>query len=462
MQNIHLMDSLQSLSRKAVATLVLTASVIGPAQDAVSATPSTSWTTCASEGGECNFSGSKLVRYGFSGRYVYKTLNGPVRCTNEVFGDTSLGDIKACAYQAEAASIPYAANSAAASIPETLPAAGNRDALKWPFASDSIWNMPIGSQAVYVPANLPAVPGNDGWAPMPQIDEEHIIFRPTAPLTSVYYSDAGWTGRDRCSANGKVLMTVPMPSDYVVQNGKTNSSSVVLEADGHTLVHLQPLARCSAGGAATAYTTFKGVDLFGDGIAGSHGGSGMSAIGGSLRVGELRPGSQGPRHALKVNVYAKQSLYRCGKLGDCFRWPATNADSYAVGFYGAVGNNGNAAMKMGALLAIPASRDINGLGLETEPARQLAWTLQNYGAYIVDDTYGPSFGLNVENGPDGSLPQQFKADWGYDFEQRVNSNSSWSRDMQRLALSLSVVDNNRPDNIGGGGTPRQPLAPIFR
>ena len=478
MQNIHLLDSLQSLSRKALVTIALTVGIIGSAQDAVSANTTTPWTTCASEGGDCYFSGSKVMRYGTPGHYVYKTLTSPVQCINSEFGDPTFGASKECAYQNDPApatagllSLPKVAPVTVAApvlvpavvLPPVLPAlaASVRDVLKWPFASNSIWNMPIGSGAVYVPANLAPVPGNDSWAPMPQVDEEHIILRPTAPMTNVYYSNAGWTGRNRCAATGKVLTTVPMPPNYVVPNDNTNSSSVVLEADGRTLIHLQPLARCSSGAAATAYAAFKTVDLFGDGIAGSHGGSGMSAIGGSLRVGELRPGDQGPRHALKVNVYAKQALYRCGSRKDCYRWPASTADGYAAGFYGVVDNNGNSAMKMGALLAIPAGRNIDALGLETEPARQLAWTLQNYGAYIVDDTYGPSFGLNVENGPDGSLPRQFKNDWGFAFEQRVNDNSSWTRDMQRLVKALSVVDNNRADNIGGGGTPRQPIAPVF-
>jgi hypothetical protein len=208
--------------------------------------------------------------------------------------------------------------------------------------------------------------------------------------------------------------------------------------------------------------TFKPVDIYGDGVAGSHGGSGMSAIGGSLRVGELRPGSQGPRHALKVNVYAKQSIYRCTSYRDCFRWPATAADSYAVGFYGTNGNNNNSAMKMGALLALPSWVNIAGMGLETEPGRQLAWTMQNYGAYVVDDTYGPAFALNAEDGPDGSVRKQFKADYGFELEQRVINNTPWTRDMQRLVKALHVVNNNSATSIGGGGTPRQPLAPAFQ
>jgi hypothetical protein len=116
-------------------------------------------------------------------------------------------------------------------------------------------------------------------------------------------------------------------------------------------------------------------------------------------------------------------------------------------------------MKMGALLAIPASTLVTTLGLETEPARQLAWTLQNYGAYIVDDTYAAGFFLNAEVGPAGSVITQFKSDYGFAMEQKVQGNTPWMRDMQRLSKALFVVNNNSSTNIGGGGIPRQPLAP---
>jgi hypothetical protein len=337
-----------------------------------------------------------------------------------------------------------------------------RDPLKWPFAQNSIWNMPIGSGAAYVPANLSGTPGDDQWAPMPQIDDEKIVLRPSAPQTNVWYSDAGWTGKDRCGATGGLLAQVPMPADFVVPNNNANSSAVFLASDGRSLIHMQPFTRCWSGKDATSLVKFNSVDIYGDGISGSHGGSGMSAIGGSIRVGEMRPGQPGPKHALKVNVYAKQAIFKCTSWNNCFRWPATAADSYAVGFYGTNGNNNNGAVKMGALLAIPASVDLSKLGLETQPAKQLAWTFQNYGAYIVDDTYGPAFALNAEHGPDGSVRDQFKADWGFDLEQRVINNSPWTRDMQRLVRALHVVNNNSANNIGGGGTPRQPLAPAFQ
>ena len=117
------------------------------------------------------------------------------------------------------------------------------------------------------------------------------------------------------------------------------------------------------------------------------------------------------------------------------------------------------ALLLGALLAIPAAVDIGAMGLETEPARKLAWTLQNYGAYIVDDTYGEGFALAAEDGPDGSFRAQFKADWGFDIAVLARDDTPWRRDIRRLQSALYVVDNNAANSIGGGGTPRQPLAP---
>ncbi|MDP3998756.1 MAG: hypothetical protein Q8P89_04040 [bacterium] len=120
---------------------------------------------------------------------------------------------------------------------------------------------------------------------------------------------------------------------------------------------------------------------------------------------------------------------------------------------------------MGALLAIPSWTNIDSLGLESEPGRQLAWTLQNYGAYIVDDTYGPTFTFNAENGADGSKKAEFWNDWGLALEIMGHIDSrrtAWQRDIQRLMAALYVVDNNsaRPA-LAGGGIPRQPLAPAI-
>jgi len=329
-----------------------------------------------------------------------------------------------------------------------------RDPLKQPFSSTSIWNMPIGSGAVYVPANIPVTTGYK----ISRVDEERIILRPSAPMVDVYYNGVGWSGGNRCTVQGSLLTRVPMPTEFVVPNSPANESTAALLPDGRTLIQMQPLARCSAGGDATSLVAWGGVDLYGTGIPGAHGGSNLSAIGGSIRVGELRPGQQGPRHTMKVIVDAIKSLYKCTTSGACYRWPASTADGYAVGYYGTQNPGQSAAVKMGALLALPASLDISSLGLETEPARELAFTLQNYGAYIVDDSYGDGFGFAAEYGPDGRFRDQFRADYGYEFVTNAGANTPWSRDLEKLIRQLNVVDNNSSSSIGGGGMPRQPLA----
>lgn len=386
---------------------------------------------------------------------IAASVNADVTLANKIAASTTFGDSST----SSASTLSAASPNADQILAPVATATGARDPLKQPFSTQSIWNMPIGSGAVFLPANLPTNPGNNIWAKMPGIDDEHIVLKPSSPLTKINLSNAAWTGRNRCSATGGQLLQVPMPANYIVPNSTSNSSSSFLLADGRTIVQTQPLARCTAGGPGTALVKFAPVDLYGPGITGAHGGSGLSAIGGSIRVGELRPGSTGPRHVLKLAVYAKESLYKCSSRSNCFRWPAVTSDSYAVGNYGVNNRNSHPSMKMGSLLAIPPWTNINALGLETAPARQLAWTLQNYGAYIVDDTYAPGFFLNAEVGPDGSVPAQFKADYGFEMEQKVQGNKPWMRDIQRLAKALHVVDNNSPSSIGGGGTPRQSLAP---
>jgi chitodextrinase len=335
-----------------------------------------------------------------------------------------------------------------------------RDPLVQPFASDSIWNMPIGSGAQYVPINMAPNPSGSIWTPMPQIDDEYLFLDASAPLTNINLSSAAWSGANRCGATGGLLVQVPFAANYVIPNSLGNNAAAFLMPDQRTLIQTQPITRCVAGGPATALLTFNAVDLYGDGRFGAHGGSGLSAIGGSIRVGEFRPGKP-VRHAIKIDVDTPVVLERCATASACFRWPAFFADSGASGSYGAQNPNPVPGMKMGALLAIPASTDINALGLESLPGQMLAWTLQNYGAYIVDSTGGPGFVIGAETGPNGSLRNQFAADFGMALEQRVNDNTPWSRDMQRLIQALYLVANNGPTSIAGGGTPLQPLAPAL-
>ncbi|CAM3946218.1 Pectate trisaccharide-lyase precursor [Vibrio aerogenes CECT 7868] len=61
------------------------------------------YTFCANEGESCQFSGTKKVAYGASGKFNYETATNSVSCDNSTFGDPIYGSKKACYYQQDQA-----------------------------------------------------------------------------------------------------------------------------------------------------------------------------------------------------------------------------------------------------------------------------------------------------------------------------------------------------------------------
>lgn len=70
------------------------------------------WTPCAREMQQCNFSGTKQVRFGAKGVYHYGTFTGGVVCANSIFGDPINGVIKQCEYADIMAATPTPAPKA--------------------------------------------------------------------------------------------------------------------------------------------------------------------------------------------------------------------------------------------------------------------------------------------------------------------------------------------------------------
>ncbi len=344
---------------------------------------------------------------------------------------------------------------------------GGRNPLLWPFSRDSIWNLPIGSSAVYVPANIQQATQR-GMTTDPDV----IILTPNATVTAVYYNADGWSGGSRCTPQGNVLFDAPIPDTFVVPGaGSTNPdgttpnyATAILMPDGHTLSQGQPFARCTAGGPATMWWSVTN-DLYGTGIDGGHGGSGLSSLGGTIRFGELVPGGV-IRHVMKINLYGLNNYYYDGTTHG-YRWPASQADGCASSCYGGM----TPALRMGSLLGIPASVNIDSLGLETEPAKILARALQDYGAYTVDDTAWSVYAIATEFSPQGRIDDEFNAAWGFPISPSSKT-VPWARDMDRLFGALNVVDNwdatqwaavsaSSGAQGAGGGAPRVPWAPDF-
>lgn len=334
-----------------------------------------------------------------------------------------------------------------------------RDPLLWPFAQNSIWNQPIGSGASFVAANfkLPS----EGYGS----EENIIIMTPDAPQRTIMeMNSGGWDGgnqESRCSSAGNALgdnyPKAPIPNDFITLNkisgGTPNAATAILLPDKTTVIQNQPLTICSAGGAVLSKYVYDTVNIkTSDGIRGAQGGAGMSSLGGAIRINEMIAGGT-IKHALKIVIYGVDNLYYDQSSSKGYRWPAYKHDDGAEPGNCTPSNQycgTNPNLQIGALLALPASVDINSLGLTAESSKMMAKAMQDYGAYAVDNSAWPYVGIAVEYGPAG------------DGKSKFNSLGGFNRsDLDKIFTKLQIVNNNGPTAIGGGGTPRVAVAPDF-
>jgi parallel beta-helix repeat protein len=372
-----------------------------------------------------------------------------------------------------------------------------RNVFQQPFGINSVWNTPIGigtgglvssgtgshggaqfsytnnNGAIYEFANLNVTLGINN-------DESPIVFGPASPLKTVFTNTAGWSGSDRCSAVQTAIGTqVPIPptayypssasTNYCTDAGTlgttVNNSGVILLADRHSLYQTQPMHICTIGGPPTTEYFFSAggnVSIFADETStppsayGAHGGSNLSSFGGVVRYNEIIPGNcpilpgvaDVMRHALSMSFYSGALNAFTGAGGHV--WPATNGDT---------GNEG-------LLLALLPTFNLSSLS--SLPGKSVAWTLMNYGAYVVDtngsalmDICGEfSYSDSSVNVPTGRTACQFETVWGYSMINFSTLTTAWPADMELIAKNLYVVTNNSPTSIGGlsAGGRMMPLA----
>jgi len=333
-----------------------------------------------------------------------------------------------------------------------------RDPLKWPFLSSSIWNTPIGSNAIFHDPKIfhsPFVLPHNFFSD----DDYFIVTSETDPMTPWY--NQGWWGNPdgeaHCNITGQFLRNIRFPVNLTVRQFGNNNAAALLQPDNHTIINTQPLYRCSFGSPVLSLLRedIAGQDdiRFGNGTWGAHGGSGLSSIGGTIRLGELLPHSPPIRHALKIQLNATAYYYdkRPG-----FVWPALGCDGYAFDLKNPHHYGGkDIYLSPGSLLAIPSHIDIQ---LKTQPGKKLLFALKNYGGYICDNTVANRGTLGTEHG----VTEEFESTYGYSFNaQPKGSTSQWYNDLLLLFQSLHIVINNSNRTIGGGGIPLQPPSPPF-
>jgi hypothetical protein len=294
--------------------------------------------------------------------------------------------------------------------------------------------MPIGSGAVYKNIYLP----NTEY-----VHEDEIIgMNPSAPLRQTYDRNA-W---DASCSGGSSFGQFPVPDGLItdVTSGSylPNNTGGFVKTDGRTIQEGIWIARCSGTGNLYWGLTLGQQDIYGDGVSGfygGHGGSGLSAVGGSLRLWEVN-GSGPIQHALKVTLPVS-ALSGCSSG---YRWPAQIADSGfnepgSWSYY----SGSVCDMRMGSLIALPPAEDCNAI-VSAPLARRICQALQDYGAYVVDThPNAPGWSPSTLNGEIGTGPAV----------------EAVGGQLLTVFAKLKVVSNNSPSSIGGGGTPRVPLAP---
>jgi len=327
---------------------------------------------------------------------------------------------------------------------------GTRNAWLWPFAATSIWNMPIGSGAVLQKANFKE-------AYCISIDDEYLVKVPAGSPTVDVYAPSGW--QTRWPGNRK-LGTMQVPADFYLadarQGSTPNNCAAFLMPDGRTIRQLEPCCRLETGNARiVGYLHDEDQDIYGEGIKGTHYGSGLSAIGGSIRKGELTS-NEPIRHALKLNIWCNKYAYYDHGTRQGYIWPADRNDSYAASGNNAYGGT-NPNLRMGTLLTIPQNMTAEDLGITTEVGKKLFYALQNYGCYVADDSAWDCYAFSAEDG----VRDEVQAKYGINLNSNRNNNDAYYHDSMKLIQNLYIVTNNSPTSIGGGGTPCKPLAPDF-
>ena len=256
----------------------------------------------------------------------------------------------------------------------------------------------------------------------------------------------------------------------------------LLLPDNQTILQMQPFYRCGTTTTAPILARFGNstdgcpqmfpntTSIFGPGTLGSHGGSGLSGVGGTIRLTELLPDSDPIPHALKIELqhlwyYGLTKLqpdtdYNQGRAQ--YVWPATGSDSGTQTIPGGLYQGVDPHVAPGALLAIPT--DIGaGLNMSTVVGSKVKQALIDYGAYLVDDTGGVN---SVAICMEAAVNTEMRQTYGYamTYPQGVSGaltdpGRELYEDLLKLFQALHAVTNNGPESVGGGGKPRQPIKP---
>eukprot|EP00037_Helgoeca_nana_P006337 m.58457 g.58457 ORF g.58457 m.58457 type:complete len:772 (+) comp17225_c0_seq1:86-2401(+) len=366
---------------------------------------------------------------------------------------------------------------------------GCRDRFTRPFATQSIWNMPIGSNASY--AVLPGLFAGEsaqhrGAPVLIQNDQDNIVRVGPLDPTVDWYSQGWWgpTPTNHCAPvtpTSQPVSRIALPANFTTPPGEGNNALAVLLSDNRTVVQTQPAYRCTPGsplfskwGNATdgCPQQFPNTtDILGDGALGAHGGSGLSAIGGTVRLGELGPGGT-IQHAIKLEFFGDAWYWGATTLQPStqenggrtqYTWPATGSDDDSVSRgHKPPGYSGTSPhIVPGALLALPPLVATQLL-IKHPIALKIREALTSYGGYLVDSSsgYANKVSICMAQGVNEELQSAYNVSFAAPHGVTARGQGAdLYGELVLLLQNLHAVVNNGPETIGGGGTPLVPLAP---
>ena len=302
-----------------------------------------------------------------------------------------------------------------------------RDPALWPFTSDSPWNMPIGSGAVFAAPNAAIskeLQASDAWMNIGTWSHPVWQAKLTDPKVSILDLE-----NNRIFVVNVPKEARPDPKSDAHMYVVSPSRVYVTETYGTVIGN----GRISAKRAFQSNLYGPGWGLSDDSYDSRKGYFGVratnsSGMGGLIRVWEIQ--QLQIHHAL---VY----LLPFANLKHGPVWPSNRED-----FVGSVRYTGH--VPIGQLAAIPPTVDVNSLGL-TPVGLAIAHALQDYGAYCGDSDGDTLIHFSVEDAAATQVP--------------TSTINEMQKAIKKLRPYLLPVMNNTAATPAGGGVRRQPLAP---
>ncbi len=224
----------------------------------------------------------------------------------------------------------------------------------------------------------------------------------------VYDSLGGWKNNEP----GDLLRTIKWPKGVEFPRvNSMNNSLTVIQPDGTDMSFNK--------------AHVKGNKIIATDRSGAHGGSATSAAG-VITYDEMEGLRQGvsPSHKIQLTLWGK---YLSNEEGGK-RHPSMKADRGWQELY----QGDVPELRMGSTLTFPQSMKPEDLGLETKQGKALFYTMQKYGAVIVDDSASGTHYIQTES-------QTYKDGTPLLKDRRRPQEDPFARDINRLFSKSKVV-----------------------